>query len=355
MTTVSIAIQKTAHPKTPPTGKKLGFGQFFTDHMFLMDYQKEKGWLLPRIVPYGPVTLDPAAAVFHYGQAMFEGLKAFRGTDGKVRLFRLEMHAQRMNQNAPRLCMPAIPQEIFLQAVRSLVDLDQQWIPKEKGSSLYIRPTMIGAEPFLGVRPAQKYIFFIILSPCGAYYDEIKPLDIWIEDRYARTAPGGLGEVKAGANYVASLLAATEAKAKGYAQVLWLDAAEKKFIEEVGTMNVFIRIGKEILTPNRSGTILAGVTRDCTISLLKKWGVPVVERLISVEEVLAAHRSGTLMEVFGTGTAAVISFVGGLGYKNQKMLIQNGQPGEIATKLYNAITGIQYGEAPDPDHWTELI
>ena len=234
MAAISISIQKTSHPKNPPTGKKLGFGQFFTDHMFMMDYQKEKGWHQARIVPYGPITFDPAAAVFHYGQAMFEGLKAFRGSDGKIRLFRPDMHSQRMAQNAPRLCMPGVPAELFLQAVKTLVSLDRDWVPKEKGSSLYIRPTLVGMEPFLGVREAHKYLFFIILSPSGAYYDEIKPLDIWVEDHYIRTAPGGLGEVKAGANYVASLLAAKKAKEKGYSQVLWLDAVQKNSSKRSG-------------------------------------------------------------------------------------------------------------------------
>jgi branched-chain amino acid aminotransferase len=287
---------------------------------------------------------------------MFDGLKAFHGADGKVRVFRLDRHCARMSEGAAHLCMPAVPVELMRRGLLELVRLDREWVPRSPGTALYVRPTQMATEPFLGVRPSLQYLFFIIASPVGAYYAEgFGPVKIRIEDRYVRAAPGGLGSVKAAANYVASLRAAEEAKAAGYAQVLWTDALEHAAVEEVGSMNVFVRIGNEIATPALTGTILGGVTRDCAITLLRRWGHTVNERRILVEEILSAHRAGTLKEVFGTGTAAVVSPVGELGWKEQRLVIGEGHPGEISQRLFKAITDIQYGHAPDPDGWTVAV
>lgn len=348
-----IEIQRTSHPRPHTPETELGFGRVFTDHMFVMDHDDARGWHSPRVVPYGPIGMDPAAAVFHYGQAMFEGLKAFRGHDGRVRLFRVERHCARMNEGAARLRMPAIDTTLLRAALEAHVRVDEAWVPSTPGTALYIRPTMIANEPFLGVRAARGYTFFVILSPVGAYYggEGLKPVKIWIEESYTRAARGGLGAVKAGANYAASLLAAEEARAKGFAQVLWLDAAEHKKLEEVGTMNLFVRIGDEVITPPLGGSILAGVTRDCVLTLLREWGVRASERDVTVDELLAAHRAGTLREVFGTGTAAVISPVGELGRGDERYVINGGKVGEVSLKLYEAISAIQYARVPDTHGW----
>jgi branched-chain amino acid aminotransferase len=351
-----IAFERTTGPKSHPADGDLKFGRIFTDHMFLLDYKEGAGWQNPRIVPFGPLSLSPAAAALHYAETLFDGLKAFRGVDGKVRIFRLDRHVARMADGASRLCMPAVNPEIMREALIELVRVERDWIPRSQGTALYLRPTEIATEPFVGVRPATDYLFFIIASPVGAYYSEgFAPVKIRIEDRYVRAAPGGLGAVKAGANYAASLLAAEEAKHAGFAQVLWTDAVEHAALEEVGTMNLFVRIGDEFATPALSGTILAGVTRDSVITLLRKWGHTVNERRITVEELLAAQRSGRLKEVFGTGTAAVISPVSELGWKDQRFTVGDGSPGETSQKLFKAITDIQYGTAPDPDGWTTLV
>jgi branched-chain amino acid aminotransferase len=324
--------------------------------MAIVDYESDRGWFDPRVVPYGPLSLDPAAAVLHYGQELFDGTKAFRGADGKIRLFRAERHAKRMHDGAARLCMPAIDEELFLEAVRALVRADRDWVPSSPGTSLYIRPTMVATEPFLGVRPSKRYIFFVIASPVSGYGGDVfAPVKIWVEDKYVRAAVGGLGAVKSGANYVASLLAAEEAKARGYAQVLWTDASNHRYFEEVGTMNLVVRIGDEFITPPLGGSILQGVTRDSIITLLRGWGLAVSERPISVDEILAAHRNGALREVFGCGTAAVITPVGELGWRGERIVINGGQAGETARRLYEAVTDIQYGRAPDPHGWMSGI
>jgi branched-chain amino acid aminotransferase len=336
----------------------------FTDHMFLADWDGGDGggggWNNPRLVPFGPLSLSPAAAGLHYGQSLFDGLKAFRGDDGKLRIFRLDRHVARMADGATRLNMPPPDPELLRQAIIEMVRLEREWIPSAPGTSLYIRPAMFATEPFLGVRPANNYLLFIIASPVGAYYAEgMGPVKIRIEDRYVRAAPGGLGAVKAAANYIASLMAAEEAKKDGYAQVLWTDALEHAALEEVGTMNLFVRFGEEFATPALNGTILGGVTRDSVITLLRRWGHPINERRILVEELLRAQRSGALKEVFGTGTAAVISPVGELGWKDQRFQVGEGkhagQSGEMSQKLFTAITDIQYGRAPDPDGWTTIV
>jgi branched-chain amino acid aminotransferase len=353
----TFAVNLASARKPRPKDAELVFGRTFTDHMAIIDYDADRGgWFDPRVVPYGPLTLDPAAAVLHYGQELFDGLKAFRGADGKVRVFRLDRHAKRMGGGAPRLCMPSIPEELMRESVLALVRADRDWVPATPGTSLYIRPTLIATEPFLGVRPSKRYIYYVIASPVGGYGGEVfTPARIWVEDKYVRAAVGGLGAVKSGANYVASLLAAEEAKARGYAQVLWTDASNHRFFEEVGTMNLVVRIGDEFVTPPLGGSILAGVTRDSIITLLREWGLAVSERPVAVDELLAAHRNGALREVFGCGTAAVITPVGELGWRGEKLIINGGQAGETARKLYDAITSIQYGRAPDAYGWMTSI
>jgi branched-chain amino acid aminotransferase len=356
MSSSKFAVTLSSARKSRPKDSELVFGRTFTDHMAIVDYDSERGWFDPRVVPYAPFSLDPAAAVLHYSQELFDGLKAFRGVDGQVRLFRAERNAKRMHDGAARLCMPAVDEELFLDAVNTLVDVDRDWVPSSPGTSLYIRPAMIATEAFLGVRPAKRYIFFVIASPVGGYGGEVfSPSRIWIEDKHVRAAVGGLGAVKAGANYVASLLAAEEAKARGYNQVLWTDATSHRFFEEVGTMNLVMRIGDEFITPPLGGSILAGVTRDSVIALLRRWGMAVSERPIAIDEVLAAHRNGALKEVFGCGTAAVITPVGELGWRGEKIVINGGAAGEVARKLYDAVTDIQYGRAPDTFGWMTTV
>lgn len=348
-----IKITKTDCPKQKPDQNHLGFGQFFSDHMFIMDYTAGKGWHDPRIEPYAPLTLDPSTMVFHYGQAIFEGLKAYRAKDGKILLFRPAKNMERVNISNDRLCIPPIDVDFAVEAIKALVKVDEDWIPTAEGTSLYIRPFIISTDPYLGVRPSNTYKFIVILSPVGAYYPEgINPVKIYVEAKYVRAVKGGIGFAKTPGNYAASLKAQMEAKEKGYTQVLWLDGVEKKYVEEVGTMNVFFKINGEIITPSLEGSILAGITRDSAIEQLKDWGFKVTERKISIQEIYDAHAAGTLEEVFGTGTAAVISPVGELNWDGNKITINDGKIGEISGKLYETITGIQNGILPDKFGWT---
>ena len=348
-----IRISRAATKKPKPKDSELTFGTIFTDHIFVMDFQEEKGWYDPRVEPYGPFPLDPAAAVLHYAQAVFDGLKAFRGRDGQVRLFRPQKHVERLIQSSQRLCIPPLDPDIALKSLVTLVGIEKDWVPSTVGTSLYVRPTIIASEPFLGVRPAKSYIYYVILSPVGAYYPEgINPVKILVVDKYVRAVEGGVGGAKTGVNYAASLYAAEEAKHAGFTQVLWLDGRERKYIDEVGTMNIMMKIGDEIVTPPLSGTILAGVTRDSALSLMRDWGLRVSERPVTIDEVAAAARKGTLEEVWGTGTAAVISPVGELAYKGERLVINGGRIGTLTQKLYDAIVGIQYGTAPDTRGWT---
>ncbi len=349
---LDIKIEKTNIKKQKPDENNLSFGKFFTDYMFIMDYKKDKGWHEPRIIPYQPIELEPSAMVFHYGQEMFEGLKAYKTEDNRILLFRPNKNAQRANNSNARLCMPQIPTEDFVQAIVELVKMDSDWIPTKEGTSLYIRPFVIATDPFLGVRPSDTYKFIIILSPVGAYYPTgLAPVKIWVEDEYVRAVTGGIGETKAGGNYVASLKAQTIAHEAGYSQVLWLDGIHRKYIEEVGAMNIFFKIGDTVVTPKINGSILPGVTRLSCIELCKKWGIPVEERLITIDEIFEAYKKGTLSEVWGTGTAAVISPVGELKWSNNIMSIGN-NIGELTSKLYNTITGIQTGKIKDDMNWT---
>lgn len=346
-----IAVTLTTTPKAKPADEsKLGFGQSFTDHMFIMDYNKEKGWYDPRIVPYGPLSLDPSASVFHYGQEVFEGLKAYKDSNGNVQLFRVDENYKRLNKSNERICMPEIDVDFCINATKKLIDVDKEWIPTSEGTALYIRPFIIGCDPFLGVHPAANYKFIIILSPVGAYYASgLAPVKIYVEPNYVRAVRGGTGEAKTGGNYASSLKAQQEAV--GYSQVLWLDGIERKYIEEVGAMNVFFVIGDEIVTPVLQGSVLPGITRKSSIEILKDWGYKVSERRISIEEVEAAAKSGELKEMFGTGTAAVISPVGELKYKDDIMVIGDNKIGEITMRLYNELTGIQLGKVEDKRGW----
>lgn len=353
---LEISVELTQSPKTRPSTDKLGFGLYFTDHMFIADYTKESGWKNARVVPYQSLSLDPGASVLHYGQAIFEGMKAYRGVDGKIRLFRPEDNWRRMHASAERLCMNMIDLETFMEALKTLVRTDRDWVPTESGTSLYLRPTLIATESFLGVRPSESYTFFVIASPVGAYYgDKVEPVKIWVERKYTRAAPGGVGAAKAAGNYAASLLAATQAKERGFNQVLWLDAAQRHFIEEVGTMNVFFRFENTVVTPALTGTILPGITRDSVIRLLHAKDIRVEERPLSLDEVLDGAKSGRLKEVFGTGTAASVSPVGALGIDGRIVTIGNGDTGEISQMLYQTLNDIQYGKASDPFGWTTEI
>lgn len=351
---LNIRYEKTSTPKElPAQDNPLKFGTIFTDHMFVMDYESGKGWHDARIIPYQPISLEPSAMVFHYGQEMFEGLKAYKTDDGRVLLFRPEKNIERANNTNRRICIPEIPEEDFLQAIKEVVKTDEAWIPTKPGTSLYIRPFIIATDPFLGVRPSDTYKFIIILSPVGAYYPEgLNPVKIWIEDEFVRAVKGGIGEAKTGANYVASLRAQVKAHEEGYSQVLWLDGVHRKYIEEVGAMNIFFKIGGKIVTPALNGSILPGVTRDSVISLCKEWGLPVEERRIEIAEIKKAFDDGTLEEVFGSGTAAVISPVGQLRWEENTMQVKDGGIGEYSQKIYDTITGIQLGKLEDTLHWT---
>jgi len=350
---LDIKIQKTETPKEKPAkGQKLGFGKIFTDHMFVMNYTEGKGWHDPRIVPFQNISLSPAAMVYHYGQEMFEGLKAYKNPDGNVYLFRPDMNAKRTNATNERLVIPQLPEEDFVQAVSAVVDVDRDWIPEEPGTSLYIRPFIIATDEFLGVAPSKTYLFMVILSPSGAYYESgLAPVGIWIEDEYVRAVRGGMGFAKTGGNYAASLIAQQKAHDAGFSQVLWLDGVERKYIEEVGAMNIFFKIAGKVITPSLNGSILPGITRNSTIQLCKDWGYEVEERKISADELLEAQKNGTLEECFGTGTAAVISPVGKLRFQDEVMEINGGNIGCLSQKLYDTITGIQTGRLPDERGW----
>ncbi len=354
---MDLKITKAATLKPLPEDEgKLTFGTLFTDHMFILDYTEGKGWHDGRIVPYGPIELDPAAMVLHYGQEVFEGMKAYRTPNG-IQLFRPEENFKRLNQSNERLCIPLIDEDYALAALKELVKLEERWVPYNDGCSLYIRPFIIATDPHLGVRVANNYKFIIILSPVGAYYKEgLNPVKIYIETKYVRAVRGGTGMAKTGGNYACSLIAQEEAKKEKYSQVLWLDGVERKYIEEVGAMNVFFKINGEVVTPTlEAGSILPGITRKSTIELLKSWGVKVSEKRISVEDLENAFDNGTFEEAFGTGTAAVISPIGELKVNGKIMTLNNGKIGDLSQKLYDTLTGIQWGKIKDDFGWTEKI
>jgi branched-chain amino acid aminotransferase len=349
---VDITFKKADTLKEHPKDTALGFGTIFTDYMFNMDYSAEKGWHNPRIEPYGPMAMDPATMVLHYGQAIFEGLKAYRTETGEIRLFRPKDNLRRLNRSGHMLCMPEVDEEFVLEALVKLLKIEQDWVPAAKGTSLYIRPAIIATDPYIGLRSSHTYRFFIILSPVGAYYPEgFNPVKIWVTTEYVRAVRGGVGQAKTAGNYAASLYATQLANKDGYTQVMWLDGVELKYIEEVGSMNIFFVIGDELITPQLNRSILAGVTRDSVLQLARSWGVKVVERKISIDEVYDAHASGKLREVFGSGTAAVISPVGNIKFNGKEITINNTEVGPLSAKLFDALMDIQYGRAEDPFHW----
>lgn len=355
---MDIRIERTTTPKQKPTDEtKLGFGHIFTDHMFIMNYKKGIGWHDARIVPYQNLSLSPATMCLHYAQEIFEGLKAYRRDDGGVQLFRPEENFKRMNISAERLVIPALPDaEIMVDVLKKFIEIEQDWVPKSKNTSLYIRPFIIATDPYVGVHPSQEYLFMIIASPSGAYYSNgFNPVDIYVEKKYVRAVPGGMGYTKAGGNYAASLAAQQDAEKENYSQVLWLDGIENKYVEEVGSMNIFFVINGEIITPDLRGTVLSGITRKSVIELCNSWGYKVSERRISIDEVVQAYDNNQLNEVFGTGTAAAISPVGHLKYGDKVMVINNGKIGEISQKVYDTLTGIQYGDLEDKFNWITPI
>jgi len=340
----------------PQDESQLGFGKIYSDHMFKMEWSAAEGWHNAIVSPFAPLALSPATLCLHYGQMIFEGLKAYR-TDGPVvNVFRPLKNFERFEASAKRLAMTSVSKEVWMEAIETLLELDHEWLPHSPGASLYIRPTMIATEPFIGVKSSSTLLFFIVTGPVGAYYAEgFNPVKILVEERYSRAGPGGLGAAKTAANYAASLLAQQEAAEKGFSQVLWLDAAERKYVEEVGSMNILFKIDGRVITPPLGGTILAGVTRDSVLQLLKSWDVPTEERKISIDEVVDAQKRGTLEEMFGAGTAAVISPVGLLQYRGANLAIGDGKTGPLARKLFDEITAIQWGKKPDRFHWNHRV
>ena len=349
-----IKVELTKQPKAKPTDEtKLGFGSIFTDHMFVMNYDEVQGLHDARIVPYGPIELDPSAMCLHYGQTVFEGMKAYRAKDGRVLLFRPEKNMARLNVSNERLCIPKIDEAFALKCIEKLVSIEKDWIPTAEGTSLYIRPFIFATDAHVGVHPGKHLMFMVICSPVGAYYPEgLNPVKIYVESKYVRAVRGGMGYAKTGGNYAASLKAQDEAEEQKYTQVLWLDGVERKYVEEVGTMNVFFVIGDEVVTPALQGSILPGVTRMSAIEILKSWGLNVSERPIEIQEIYDAYQNGQLKEAFGTGTAAVISPIGQLKWDDHVMEINNGKIGEISQRLYDTLTGIQWGNIEDTMHWT---
>lgn len=349
----NISITKNLFPKAKPSDENaLGFGHIFTDHMFMMDYKKGEGWLNARIVPYGPLLMEPSSMILHYGQGVFEGLKAYRRADGGLNLFRPRLNFERMNISNLRMGIPEIDVDFCLKALQELLAVEQAWVPSTEGTSLYIRPFIISTDPYVGVRASYTYTFMIILSPSGAYYPEgLNPVSIRIEDKYVRAVRGGTGSAKCPGNYAASILSQEESHAMGFSQVLWLDGVERKYIEEVGSMNfMFVRNG-DLYTPELNGSILPGITRRSVLELLGHWGINVIEQRISLDELLTWAKAGEISEAFGTGTAAVISPVGKLVYEDQELVFNQGKIGELCNRIYEYLTGIQYGRLADPLNW----
>lgn len=353
---MEISIIKTNEPKVKPDSSVLGFGKYFSDHMFTMNYSADKGWHDAKIVPFGNISLHPASTVLHYGSEIFEGLKVYRRADGQVQLFRPIENIRRMNRSAARMCLPQIPEEDAMEILKTFVSVEQEWTPSAPGTSLYLRPFMFGNDETLGVHAVHNAVFMLIASPVGSYYKEgINPVKIMIESEDVRAVRGGTGEAKCGGNYAASNRAGERAEEKGYSQVLWLDGVERKYIEEVGAMNVMFKIDGEVVTPKLTGSILPGITRKSCIEVLKTQGVPVSERLISVDELIDALENGKLEEAWGCGTAAVVSPIGELNYKDKKYIINNGEIGAVTQSLYDTLTGIQWGNREDTFGWTTIV
>ena len=353
MKILEIKITKRQELKPKQDESKLTFGTEFTDHMFMMDYSKGKGWHDARILPYGDLKISPAATVLHYAVETFEGMKAYKTPDGSIQFFRPMENFARLNRSNKRMCVPEMDSEFLLKALRTLVDIDQDWVPSAPGTALYIRPFIFATDPYIGVRISDHYTMVIILSPVGAYYSTgLQPTRMHVEDVYARTVRGGTGEAKCGGNYAGGLAAQEKAHNKGFEQILWLDGAERKYIEEVGTSNIFFKIDDEFWTPELTGTILPGITRKSVIELLRSWGETVKEVHISIDEFVDLYHQGQVKEVFGTGTAAVVSPIGSLEYMGENMVYNNGEIGEYAQKIYDTLFGIQSGTCEDSFGWT---
>jgi len=351
MADIQITLAETRKPLPDPD--TLVFGKTFTDHMFLMNYDAGQGWHDARIVPYGPLSLEPACMVLHYAQELFEGMKAYRTPEGRVQLFRPFENARRFNNSCERMCVPPIDEDFFVEAVKAVVKVDQAWVPHKKGASLYIRPFVFATDASLGVHASHSYLFAIILCPVGAYYAEgINPVKIFVEDEDVRAVRGGTGFAKCGGNYAASIRAGERAEQKGFTQVLWLDGVERKYIEEVGSMNVMFQIDGTVVTPKLTGSVLPGITRKSCIELVKAWGIPVEERLLPAEELFSAAEGGKLDEAWGTGTAAVVSPIGEMVWEDRRVEVSGGKIGALTQRLYDTITGIQWGTQPDPYGWT---
>lgn len=349
-------VTRTTAPKEKYDESTLGFGKKFTDHMFIMNYTQGQGWHDGRIVPYAPFELDPSCMVFHYAQEIFEGMKAYRTADGSVQLFRPFENARRINNSAERMCIPTIPEEDFVAAVKELVAVDESWVPHAPGTSLYIRPFIIATDPVLGVHASKTYIFCVICSPSGSYYAAgINPVKIYVENTDVRAVRGGTGYTKCGGNYAGSIRAAEKAEQAGYSQVLWLDGVERKYIEEVGAMNVMFKIGGKVVTPALNGTVLPGITRKSCIELIRSWGLDVEERLLSAEELFDAAEKGLLEEAWGTGTAAVVSPIGEMKWNDRVVTVNGGAIGQLTQRLYDELTGIQWGRIADTRGWIEKI
>ena len=353
---MNITVTKTTHPGTLPPADTLGFGSVFTDHMFVMDYTEQAGWHDARIVPYGPLSLSPAASVLHYGTEVFEGMKAYRRPDGGVQLFRPWDNVERLNKSCDRLSLPQLDPDDALEAIRRLVEVDQDWVPSAPGTSLYIRPFLFSTDPDLALHGVHQAMFVVILSPVGSYFKNgLEPVKIMVETEDVRAVRGGTGEAKCGGNYGAANRAGDRAIEKGFSQVLWLDGVERKYVEEGGGMNVMFKIAGKVVTPMLTGSILNGVTRRSCIALLKSWGMPVEERLLSVDELFDAAKAGTLEEAWCVGTAAVVSHIGELYYQEQGYVVNGGRIGELSQKLYDELTGIQWGKRDDPFGWTYRV
>lgn len=354
---MNIKITKTTNPKAKPTDEsKLGFGKIFTDHMFMMDYSSEKGWYDARIIPFGPIPMHPAATVLHYGTEIFEGLKAYRTVNGEIKMFRPIENIRRLNNSAERLCLPQIDEDMALEILDTIVETEKDWVPHSQGTSLYIRPFMYGNDPHLGVHAVDAATYVVICSPVGAYYAEgINPVKIAIEKEDVRAVKGGTGYAKCGGNYAASLRAGKRAEQEGYSQVLWLDGVHRKYIEEVGAMNVMFKINGEIITPELTGSVLPGITRKSCIELLRSKGYKVTERLISVDELYEAAKNGSLEEAWGTGTAAVVSPIGWLYYDGEEFEVAGGKIGKVTQELYDELTGIQWGMLEDKFNWCHKV
>ncbi len=353
---MDIRIEKATTLKAKPDQNNLGFGKYFTDHMFMMNYSGEKGWHDARIIPHGPISLDPAAFVLHYGQEVFEGLKAYRNKSGEISLFRPDMNAKRMITSCARMCMAELPEEMFVEAVKKFVEFEQEWVPSAEGTSLYLRPYMFATEAAVGVHPSNEYLFVIIACPVGNYYPEgVNPVKIYVEEEFVRASKGGTGFAKCGGNYASSILAQKKAQEKGYTQVLWLDGVHRKYVEEVGTMNAMFLVDGKVYTSPVDGTVLPGVTRDSCLALLKEWGYTICEEHFTIDFLMEAAKEGRLQEAFGTGTAAVISPIGELFYQGEKAIINDFKTGELTQRVYDTLTGIQWGNKEDNYNWTVKV